>query len=116
MNGGWDSGTWDDATWDFVPTVVVDDTHDGKRFKKRLDRELAAKQKRRLDLINAYEMVVEGRPTDAEKIIKPFLQQEKPKQIATINFDGLLNDLKRVEQIYLLRAEIDDEEVIMRLI
>lgn len=38
MNGGWDSGTWDDATWDFVPTVVVDDTHDGKRFKKRLDR------------------------------------------------------------------------------
>lgn len=108
----------------FVGTVsggkILIDTHDGGKRKKAEEQErkkYAAKQKERRDeIIALFEQIVEGKPQLAEEIAEPFIVVEATVEApAVINFDAMLADLARVEQIYHAHIEMDDEEVLALL-
>lgn len=100
-----------------VPVVVVSDGHDGKKFKKHIERERKRNEARRRAVIDAYERIVEGRPELAEEIVAPFVKttivSEKPRQV--IDYDALFADLDRVQRIWDAHLDIDDEEVLTLL-
>jgi hypothetical protein len=108
----------------FVGTVsggkLLIDTHDGDKRKKLEEQErkkYAAKQKERRDeIIALFEQIVEGKPQLAEEIAEPFVVVEATVEApAVIDFDAMLADLSRVEQIYHALIEMDDEEVLALL-
>jgi hypothetical protein len=116
--------TDDNDTGAFVGTVtggkVLIDTHDGGKRKKAEEQErkkYAAKQKQRRDeIIALFEQIVEGKPQVAEEIAEPFVVVEATIQApAVIDYDAMLADLARVEQIYHAYIEMDDEEVLALL-
>lgn len=96
------------------PIIIVDDGHDGKPFKKQLERERRRNEGRRKSIIDAYEMVVEGRPEIAEELAAPFVVSKvvKKKRVEVIDFDAMFADLDRVQQILDAQSEIDDEDVL----
>ncbi len=94
------------------PVIVIDDTHDGRRFKEQLKRERKFKEKKKQAIIDAFESIVEGRPEIAKEIAAPFIVKLKNKSaIQNINYNALFADLDRVQQIWDLHLELDDEEV-----
>lgn len=98
--------------------IVIDDTHDGDFLGKKFAEEQARAAKRREAILNAYEIVVEGRPEFAEEIAEPFTQlvvdqQEMP--VKQIDYDALFADLDRVEAIWSNYIDLDDEEVLALL-
>ena len=110
MDGEWGTGTWDSATWDYVtPLIVV--THDG-RYKKKLAKEKADKERRRKEIVYAFERIVEGRPDIAKVIVAPFMET-RTSTMPAIDYDRMLKDVDRVERIWKLYLEIDDEEVLL---
>jgi hypothetical protein len=111
MDGEWGTGTWGSATWDYVTPIVVDDTHDG-RYKKKLAKEKADKERRRKEIVYAFERIVEGRPDIAKVIVEPFMET-RVSTLAAIDYDKMLKDVDRVERIWKLYLEIDDEEVLL---
>ena len=115
MNGGWDTGTWDDATWDYVPVIVDLDTHDGDKLKDRFAREKASREKRRAEVLDLYERIVEGKE-DIPEVVEP-LKYVTKQEILTSNldFDKLIADLKNAEQIWNQHVETDDEEILLLL-
>ena len=116
MDGGWDTGTWDGATWDYVSPIVVIDTHDGKKLKVRFDKASSEKKRRRDKILEAYEIVFEGRPAVAEEIAKPFVVQATAKRpVRTINLEKLLKDVTAIERIMRESQDIDDEEALALL-
>lgn len=116
MDGGWDTGTWDSATWDYVSPIVVIDTHDGKKLKARFDKESAEKKRRRDKILEAYEIVFEGRPAAAEDIAKPFVVSATATQpVKTIDLEKLLKNVNAIEMIMRESQDIDDEEALTLL-
>lgn len=115
MNGGWDTGTWDEATWDYVPTLIDLDTHDGDKLKDRFAREKANREKRRAEVLDLYERIVEGKE-DIPEVVEP-LKYVTKQEILTSNldFDKLIADLKNAEQIWNQHVETDDEEILLLL-
>jgi hypothetical protein len=108
----------------FVGTVsggkLLIDTHDGGKRKKLEEQErkkYAAKQKQRRDeIIALFEQIVEGKPQLAEEIAEPFVIVEATVEApAVIDYDAMLSDLTRIDQIYHALIEIDDEEVLALL-
>lgn len=100
------------------PIIVIDDTHDGDFLGKKFAEEQARAAKRREAILNAYEIVVEGRPKFAEEIAEPFTQlvvdqQEMP--VKQIDYDALFADLDRVEAIWSNYIDLDDEEILALL-
>jgi len=100
------------------PIIVIDDTHDGDFLGKKFAEEQARAAKRREAILNAYEIVVEGRPEFAEEIAEPFTQlvvdqQEMP--VKQIDYDALFADLDRVEAIWSNYIDLDDEEILALL-
>jgi hypothetical protein len=100
------------------PIIFIDDTHDGDFLGKKFAEEQARAAKRREAILNAYEIVVEGRPEVAEEIAEPFTQlvvdqQEMP--VKQIYYDALFADLDRVEAIWSNYIDLDDEEVLALL-
>jgi hypothetical protein len=100
------------------PIIVIDDTHDGDFLGKKFAEEQARAAKRREAILNAYEIVVEGRPEFAEEIAEPFTQlvvdqQEIP--VKQIDYDALFADLDRVEAIWSNYIDLDDEEILALL-
>lgn len=100
------------------PIIVIDDTHDGDFLGKKFAEEQARAVKRREAILNAYEIVVEGRPEFAEEIAEPFTQlvvdqQEMP--VKQIDYDALFADLDRVEAIWSNYIDLDDEEILALL-
>jgi len=98
--------------------IVIDDTHDGDFLGKKFAEEQARAAKRREAILNAYEIVVEGRPEFAEEIAEPFTQlvvdqQEMP--VKQIDYDALFADLDRVEAIWSNYIDLDDEEILALL-
>jgi hypothetical protein len=98
--------------------IVIDDTHDGDFLGKKFAEEQARAVKRREAILNAYEIVVEGRPEVAEEIAEPFTQlvvdqQEMP--VKQIDYDALFADLDRVEAIWSNYIDLDDEEILALL-
>ena len=53
-----------------APIIVVD-THDGGKQKKKFDDEKAKKQRQKQEIIDLYEQIVEGKPKLAAEIVEP---------------------------------------------
>ena len=98
------------------PVIIIDDTHDGRRFKEQLERERKLKEKKKQAILDAFERIVEGRPEIAEEIAAPFIVPPKAKSaVLAINYDALFADLDRVQRIWDLHLELDDEDVLTLL-
>ena len=112
------SATGDVGTVTVVPqpVIIIDDTHDGRRFKEQLKRERKLREKKKQAILDAFERIVEGRPEIAEEIAAPFIVQPKAKStVLAINYDALFADLDRVQQIWDTHLEMDDEDVLTLL-
>ncbi len=98
------------------PIVIIDDTHDGRRFKEQLERERKLRAKKKQAILDAFERIVEGRPEIAEEIAAPYVvTRSKAKAAPTINYDALFADLDRVQRIWDTHLEMDDEDVLTLL-
>lgn len=98
------------------PIVIIDDTHDGRRFKEQLERERKLREKKKQAILDAFERIVEGRPEIAEEIAAPYVvTRPKAKSAPTINYDALFADLDRVQRIWDTHLEMDDEDVLTLL-
>ena len=102
------------------PIIIIDDTHDGDYKKKKYAEERATKERRKAELVDLYERIVEGRPEVAEKIVAPFVKtkaqgQQTAPLVRQIDFDKLMRDITRVEALYKEHLEMDDEEVLSLL-
>mgnify|MGYP007004495645 CR=1 FL=1 len=114
MNGEWGIGTWGSATWGYVTPIIVDDTHDGEYRKKRFAKERADKKRRKEEIIYAFERIVEGRPDIAREIAAPFLET-RASTLPAIDYGKMMKDLDKIETIWKLHLELDDEEVLTLL-
>jgi hypothetical protein len=110
MDGYWDTGTWNDATWDYV-TPLIDVGHDGDYLKKKFAKEVADASRRKAEIVYAFERIVEGRPEAAAEIAEPFMEKLASTESA-IDYDRMLADLDRVQRIWDLHLELDDEDVL----
>jgi len=101
------------------PIVIIDDTHDGRRFKEQLERERKLRAKKKQAILDAFERIVEGRPEVAEEIAAPYVVIKPKAKSAptgpTINYDALFADLDRVQRIWDTHLEMDDEDVLTLL-
>ena len=98
------------------PIVIIDDTHDGRRFKEQIERERKLRAKKKQAILDAFERIVEGRPEIAEEIAAPYVvTRPKAKSAPTINYDALFADLDRVQRIWDTHLEMDDEDVLTLL-
>jgi hypothetical protein len=101
-----------------APIVIVD-THDGGPKRRKQEAEKA--KQRKDEFIALFEHIVEGKPLVAQEIASPFIKQAtiselKPIDfINQIDFDALMADLAKVQQIYDAYIEMDDEEVLALL-
>ena len=98
------------------PVIIIDDTHDGRRFKEQLERERKLRDKKKQAILEAFERIVEGRPEIAKEIAAPFIVPPKAKSaVLAINYDALFADLDRVQRIWDTHLEMDDEDVLTLL-
>lgn len=103
-------------TASIIPVIIIDDTHDGgkKKRKKYKQDEL----KRRKQIVDAYEILVEGKPEQIKQIVKPYTNiivnsDYKVKMI--VDFDKMMRDLNTVEKVLDAYIELDDEEILALL-
>lgn len=103
----------------FVTPIIIIDMHDGGPKKRKKE---AAKQKQRRDeIIALFEHIVEGKPLVAEEIAAPYIKEATISELKSIDFvnqidfDALMADLVKVQQIYDAYIEMDDEEVLALL-
>lgn len=103
----------------FVTPIIIIDTHDGGPKKRKKE---AAKQKQRRDeIIALFEHIIEGKPLVAEEIAAPYIKEATISELKSIDFvnridfDALMADLAKVQQIYDAYIEMDDEEVLALL-
>ena len=102
------------VTASVTPVIVIDDTHDGdKGRKKKWEEEKAQRERRKQELIRVYEQLHETRPEVAERIVEPHLTVNIATP--TVNWDAMLRDLDRVERLMREYQEMDDEEVLLLL-
>ena len=116
-----DTGSFTGTVGGVVPVIEID-MHDGdKKRKKRLAEESAKAKKRRDEVVALFEHLVEGKPLVAEEIAAPYVKEATISElksidfINTIDFDAMMADLARVQQIYDAYIEMDDEEVLALL-
>lgn len=116
-----DTGSFTGTVGGVVPVIEID-MHDGdKKRKKRLAEESAKAKKRRDEVVALFEHIVEGKPLVAEEIAAPYIKEATISElksidfINTVDFDALMADLARVQQIYDAYIEMDDEEVLALL-
>lgn len=117
------TGTAGNVIYVPAPIIVVDDTHDGdyhKKLKKRFDKENQRLKRKRDDVIAAYERIVEGKPDLAKELtvgfeVKAKSSKESGKSLPIIDFDKLINDLDRTEQLWNEYLEMEDEDLMVLL-
>jgi hypothetical protein len=96
------------------PIIVIGDSHEGdKKRKKHWEEEQEKREKRKQELISVYEQLLEARPEIAETIVEPHITVNIAQP--TINWDSLLTDIDRVERLMREHQEMDDEEVLLLL-
>ena len=107
-----------------VTPIIIDDTHDGdyhKRRKRLFDEEIQRVARNRGKVIAAYERIVEGKPDEAEELTAGFeviVKKNKGKgQILApkIDFDRFVKDLDRVERLWELYLDMEDEDLMVLL-
>jgi len=105
--------------WFFVVQPQAFDTHDGGgRKKDESERKRLAEKnkKRRAEIIAAFEYIVEGKPLIAEEIAEEFIITKATNDTPmVVNFDGMLGNLDRVNKIYSVMIDLDDEDVFLLL-
>ena len=118
------TGAVGDVTFVPQPIIIGDDTHDGdyiKRRKKLFDEEIQRVARRREDIIAAYERIVEGKPEIAKELVAGFEVKAKTskskKEVLRqrVDFDKFVKDLDRVERLWNLYLEIEDEDLLVLL-
>lgn len=107
------------ATANVQSQVIVVDTHDGDYHKKKFQKEVKDKDRRKQQIIDLYEELVELKPKAAADAIAPFVPNAVKSQSESINFNALLKNLEKTEALYnaLQRElqEIDDEDILLLL-
>lgn len=99
------------------PPVVDFDTHDGDRQRRRFATDRDERDKRRKDVIAAFEILVEGKSPIVEEIVEEFTvakatpSVEKPR----IDYDKLLRDIDAVQRLWNAYIDMDDEEILLLL-
>jgi hypothetical protein len=118
-DGGVYSYTGNNANLLFSGTpIVVIDTHDGDQKRRRkFDDDTEARKRRRAQIQDAYETLLEDRPQVVEAIVAPFTKPavKASTAVPSLDWDALLNDLDAAEKIYAAYLEMDDEEVLLLL-
>jgi hypothetical protein len=114
------SGELGTVTPSVVPDVIITgDTHDGdreKRRQKKWQNEQEARERRKRELIDVYEQLVEGRPSVAAQIVKPYVKPATRRTAEpTIDWNKLVADVERVQALYREYQEMDDEDVLLLL-
>jgi len=104
--------------------LLFEDGHDGdyhKRRKKLFDDENQRITRKREDIIAAYERIVEGKPDETKELVKVFEVKDKKRASKTqafgpkIDFDRFMKDLDRVERLWELYLEMEDEDLMVLL-
>lgn len=101
------------------PVIVDADTHDGRRQKRRFDREAEACARRKAQIIEAYERLAEGKPAIARELTRPFAKltlveksEAVPRVAPKIDFDRLMASLDHAERLWQAFLDLDDEDVL----
>lgn len=98
-----------------TPFIVID-THDGEYHKKKFNDAKAKDKRKKADIIQAYERLVEGKPDVAEEIVAPYIKPPNNKRLEPfINYDKLIADVDRADRLWQAYIDMDDEEVLMLL-
>jgi len=104
--------------------LLFEDGHDGdyhKRRKKLFDEEIQRVARNRDKIIAAYESIVEGKPDEAEELTAGFevIDKETKNKVQVfgpkIDFDRFVKDLDRVERLWELYLEMEDEDLMVLL-
>ncbi len=101
------------------PPIIVVDTHDGDHKKKqnKFKNEVQKNKLRKQQIIDAFEIIIEGRPSLAKELASDHLQIPVKRQnaikIENINFESFVQDISKVERLLNALQEIDDEEVLV---
>lgn len=99
------------------PPIVEFDTHDGDRLRRRFSVDRNERKKRRKDVIEAFEILVEGKDPIVEEIVEEFtVAKAKPSlEKPRIDYDKLLRNLDAVERLWNAYIDMDDEEILLLL-
>ena len=99
------------------PPIVDFDTHDGDRQRRRFAVDRDERKRRRRDIIEAFEVLVEGKDPIVEEIVEEFtVTQAKPSlEKPRIDYDKLLRNLDAVERLWNAYIDMDDEEILLLL-
>lgn len=116
--GGVYNYSGNDANLSFSGVPIVDfDTHDGDRQRRRFAADRDERKRRRRDIIEAFEVLVEGKDPIVEEIVEEFtVAKAKPSlEKPRIDYDKLLRDLDAVERLWNAYIDMDDEEILLLL-
>ena len=98
--------------------IIVDDTHDGDYLPKKFKREQDERKKRKRDIINAYEVLVEGKSPVIEELIAQYAEPQTKQSRATaprLNIDKLMQSADAIERLWNAYIDMDDEEILLLL-
>ena len=116
--GGVYSYSGNDANLLFSGIPIVDfDTHDGDRQRRRFAADRDERKRRRKDIIEAFEVLVEGKDPIVEQIVEEFtVAKAKPSVTKPrIDYDKLIKDIDAVERLWKAYIDMDDEEILLLL-
>lgn len=83
-----------------------------KKRKPRFDDEIAARNLRRSQVIDAFEVLVEGRAPVVAELREEFATPEEGAN-PRMDWDKVLNDADAVRQIWEAYLDADDEDVLL---
>jgi hypothetical protein len=102
----------------FSGVPIVDfDTHDGDRQRRRFAADRDERKRRRKDIIEAFEVLVEGKDPIVDEIVEEFtVAKAKPSVTKPrIDYDKLIKDIDAVEKLWNAYIDMDDEEILLLL-
>jgi len=100
-----------------LPVIIIDDRHDPgpDKLKKQLKREQEKNKKRRDEIIEAYERIVEGKIP--EEIIAPYVETfatiATKQDVTLTDIEKMLFNLDKMQLIWDDHIESDDEEILL---
>jgi hypothetical protein len=99
--------------------IIVDDTHDGDYLPRKFKRERDERRKRKRDIINAYEVLVEGKSPVIEELIAQYADPEPKQAKATaaprLDIDKIMQSADAIERLWNAYIDMDDEEILLLL-
>jgi hypothetical protein len=92
--------------------LIIDVDHDGERKKKNWEKETKASKRRRAQVIEAFERVIEGKPEIAAEIAQPFIKPLRDKyDLPRVSMTRLAADKEASDRILREYLAIDDDDV-----